>query len=79
MANNKMKRHMTHEEEFDMMKMILDKFLWLGMAIMAFGFYNMITYSGDLGYGLTLLLSGAIVLVIFMAILVREYNFLGRS
>ena len=77
--NNKMKRHMTHEEEFDMMKMIMDKFLWLGMAIMAFGFYNMITLPGDLGYGLTLLLSGAAVLVIFMAILVREYNFLGRN
>ena len=79
MANDKMKRHMTHEEEFDMMKMIMDKFLWLGMAIMAFGFYKMISVQGDLGYGLTLLLSGAVVLVIFMAILVREYNFLGRN
>jgi hypothetical protein len=59
--------------------MIMDKFLWLGMGIMAFGFYKMITISGDLGYGLTLLLSGAVILVIFMAILVREYNFLGRN
>ncbi len=75
----KMKRHMTHEEEFDIMKLVLDKFLWLGVAIMAFGFYKMITLSESLTYGLSVLAAGAIVLIIFMVILVREYNFLGRS
>jgi hypothetical protein len=46
---------------------------------MAFGFYKMITLSESLTYGLSVLAAGAIVLIIFMAILVREYNFLGRS
>ncbi len=75
----KMKRHMSHEEEFEIMKMVLDKFLWLGVAIMAFGFYKMITLKETLGYGLSVLAAGAILLIIFMTILVREYNFLERK
>ena len=75
----KMKRHMTHEEEFDIMKLVLDKFLWLGVGIMAFGFYKMITLSDNLGYGLSILAGGAIILIIFMIIIIREYNFLGRA
>ena len=77
MAN--MKRHMTHEEEFDIMKLVLDKFLWLGVGIMAFGFYKLITLTDDLAYGLLLLGAGAIILIIFVGILVREYNFLSRN
>lgn len=75
----KMKKHMTHEEEFDIMKLVLDKFLWLGMAIMAFGFYKMITFRDSLGYGLLVLIIGAIILLIFMIILVKEYRFLERK
>jgi len=75
----KMKRHMTHEEEFQIMKMVLDKFLWLGVGIMALGFYKMITLNESLGYGLSVLVAGAILLIIFMIILVKEYNFLGRK
>ena len=75
----KIKRHMTHEEEFEIMKMVLDKFLWLGVGIMTFGFYKIITLTEDLTYGLLLLGAGAIILIIFVAILVREYNFMGRA
>ncbi|MBW2990973.1 hypothetical protein KY348_04680 [Candidatus Woesearchaeota archaeon] len=78
MAKN-MKKHMTHDEEFKIMTLVLDKFLWLGVAIMAFGFYKMITISDNLGYGLSVLVAGAILLIIFMIILVREYNFIGRK
>jgi len=75
----KIKRHMTHDEEFEIMKLVLDKFLWLGVGIMAYGFYKMISINSDLTYGLTILAGGAIILVIFIIILVREYNFLGRT
>jgi hypothetical protein len=75
----KMKRHMSHEEEFDIMKMVLDKFLWLGVGIMALGFYKMITLTENLLYGFSVLLAGSIILIIFIIILVKEYNFIGRS
>ena len=79
MARKKMKRHMTHEEEFEIMKLVLDKFLWLGVAIMAFGFYKMISMSESLGFGLSVLAAGAVLLIIFMIILIREYNFLENK
>lgn len=75
----KIKRHMTHDEEFEIMKLVLDKFLWLGVGLMAYGFYMMITLSESLAYGLSILAAGAIILLIFMFILIREYNFLGRA
>ena len=73
----KMKRHMTHEEEFEIMKLVLDKFLWLGVGIMALGFYKMITLSDNLGFGLSILAAGAIILVLFMILLIKEFNFIS--
>lgn len=75
----KLKRHMTHDEEFQIMKLVLDKFLWLGVGLMAFGFYMMITLSDDLMFGLSVLGAGAVVLLLFIIILIKEYNFLTRS
>ncbi len=75
----KMKKHMTHEEEFEIMKLVLDKFLWLGVAIMAFGFYKMITLTDNLNFGLSILASGAIILVLFMVLLIKEFNFIGSK
>ena len=36
----KMKKRLTQSEEFEIMKLVLDKFLWLGFGIMAIGFFN---------------------------------------
>lgn len=72
----KTKRHLTRQEEFDILKLILDKFLWLGVGIMAYGFYRMVTLSNQLWFGLSVMLGGAILLLIFMTILVREYHFI---
>jgi len=74
----KIKRHMTHDEEFQILKMVLDKFLWIGVGIMVFGFYKLVTLSDELWYGLSVMAAGAIVLLIFITILVKEYNFLSR-
>lgn len=70
-----MKKHLTRQEEFEIMKLVIDKFLWLGVGIMAYGFYKMITANTDIWYGLTVLLSGAVVLVLFMMVVLKEYNY----
>ena len=70
---------MSHDEEFQILKLVLDKFLWLGVGLMAFGFYKMITLSDDLKFGLSVMGAGAIILLLFIIILIREYNFLSRS
>ena len=67
---------MTRQEEFDILKLILDKFLWLGVLIMVYGFYRMISLSEDIWFGLSVMLGGAVLLLIFMTILVREYHFM---
>jgi len=77
MAN--MKRHMTHDEEFQIMKLVLDKFLWLGVGLMAFGFYKMVTLSDDIMFGLSVMGAGAVILLLFIILLIKEYNFLSRS
>ncbi len=35
------KKKLTRSEEFDIMKLVLDKFLWLGFGIMAYGLYRL--------------------------------------
>ena len=70
-----MKRHLTKQEEFEIMKLVLDKFLWLGTAIIAYGFYKMLTGT-TMGWGFTILIAGAILLILFAFILVREYEFM---
>ncbi len=66
------KRHLTSEEEFDIMKLVLDKFLWIGAALLGFGLYNVI--SVDLNEGLWFILTGTLVMIVFAWFVVREFE-----
>ena len=67
-----MKRRLSEQQEFEIMKLVLDKFLWLGFGIMAFGLYQM--YSQGIQMGLPWMVSGAVILLIFTWIIVKEYE-----
>ena len=67
-----MKKRLTPSEEFDIMKLVLDKFLWLGVAIMAFGLYKI--FTGTSMSGFSLIIVGAIILVLFLILIVKEYE-----
>ena len=67
-----MKKRLTPTEEFEIMKMVLDKFLWLGVAIMAFGLYKI--FMGTSMTGFSLIITGAILLVLFLILIVKEYE-----
>ncbi len=54
------------------MKLVLDKFLWLGIGVMAFGLYRIFTGTSMTGF--SLIITGAIILVIFLILLVKEYE-----
>ena len=75
MARKQRKRTLTAAEEFEIMKLVLDKFLWLGFGIMAFGLYNILSLA-DATNGLYYILSGAVVLLVFMVLIVKEYEFI---
>ncbi|MBW2985223.1 hypothetical protein KY313_01025 [Candidatus Woesearchaeota archaeon] len=68
----KLKKRLTQHEEFEIMKLVLDKFLLLGFAVMGFGLYTM--YVAGFAQGMTVTVVGAVILVIFMAIIIREYE-----
>ncbi|MBI4175760.1 MAG: hypothetical protein HY518_01015 [Candidatus Aenigmarchaeota archaeon] len=66
------KRQLSRQEEFEIMKLVLDKFLWLGFGVMTFGLYELYTRTGNSGF--YVMFAGAAILVIFVLILVREYE-----
>ena len=67
-----MKRRLTEQQEFEIMKMILDKFLWIGFAVMAYGLYQ--SFTENIYYGLTWIICGAVILLLFAWIITKEYE-----
>ena len=67
-----MKRRLTDQQEFEIMKMVMDKFLWLGFGIMAYGLYQM--YTVAIPIGLSWMIAGAVILLLFTWIIVKEYE-----
>ncbi len=73
----KSKRRLSQDQEFQVMKLVLDKFLWLGFAVMAWGMYKL--YTGGwavVNDAVLLFIAGALILVVFMWIIVKEYEVL---
>ena len=68
----KQKWKLTPTEEFEIMKLVLDKFLWLGFVIMGLGLFSI--FQGDFPGGLTWIIVGAIVLILFIIIIVKEFE-----
>lgn len=67
-----MKKKLTQTEEFEIMKLVLDKFLWLGFGIMTYGLWSMFKYGVSEGLGL--IIAGAVVSVLFLIIVIKEYE-----
>lgn len=67
-----MKKRLTDQQEFEIMKMVLDKFLWLGFIVMAYGMYQM--FNSTIAVGITWLAAGAVLLILFVVMIVKEYE-----
>ena len=67
------KRKMTVQQEFEIMRLVLDKFLWLGFIVMGWGMYQSLSQDNILA-GLWYMIAGAILLFLFMIIVVKEYE-----
>ncbi|MDO8741051.1 MAG: hypothetical protein Q7J54_05770 [Candidatus Woesearchaeota archaeon] len=68
----KIKRRLTQAEEFEIMKITFDKFLWVGVIIMLFGLYQLFQEAAI--NPIYIILIGAVILVIFMIIIAKEYE-----
>ncbi len=67
-----MKKRLSDQQEFEIMKLVLDKVLWVGFAVMVFGVYNMAVSSFI--SGIMWFIIGAIFLILFIIIIVKEYE-----
>jgi len=66
------KRRLAAHEEFEIMKIVLDKFLWIGAALMFLGLYR--SLSVNFTDGFWYILTGALVMLAFAWIVVREFE-----
>ena len=67
-----MKKKLTKNQEFEIMKLVLDKFLWLGFIVMGYGLWKM--FTDTFVDGLIWIGVGAIVLILFVVLIVKEYE-----
>ncbi|MBS3148432.1 hypothetical protein J4219_06090 [Candidatus Woesearchaeota archaeon] len=67
-----MKRRLAAHEEFEIMKLVLDKFLWIGTFLMGFGIYSALAY--DVVDGAWYVGTGALVMVLFAWFIVKEFE-----
>ena len=67
------KKKMTVAQEFEIMKLVLDKFLWLGFIVMGWGMYLSLSASSFTA-GIWHMVAGAVLLIIFMIVIIKEYE-----
>ena len=69
-----MKKRLTHAEEFQILNLVMDKFLWAAFLLTAFGFYNISVGNSGFVQGPGFMVSGILLFAIFVIILVKEYE-----
>ena len=69
----KKKKRITKQQEFEIMKLMLEKFLWLGFIIMGWGL-AVILRDGVFVPGVWYIIAGSILLILFAIIIVKEYE-----
>ena len=67
------KKVMTEDQEFEIMRMVLDKFLWLGFIVMGWGMYTSIQDMSILP-GLWYMIAGAVLVFLLLALIIKEYQ-----
>lgn len=72
MAKNK--RVLTEREEFEIMKLVLDKFLWIGTVLLGLGLYDIVVKQ--VITGAWLIVAGAVVMLAFSWLIIKEFELL---
>lgn len=71
----KQKKRLSQQQEFEIMKLVLDKFLWLGGVVMLYGMYLLFTKGWDVWQNaIAVFIAGAILMLLFMWLIVKEFE-----
>ena len=68
----KIKRRLAGHEEFEVMKLVLDKFLWLGTGLMGWGLYR--SLAVDFKDGIWYIVTGALIMLVFAWVIIKEFE-----
>ncbi|MFO8016227.1 MAG: hypothetical protein R6U32_03925 [Candidatus Woesearchaeota archaeon] len=69
------KKRLSQQQEFEVMKLVLDKFLWLGTVVMLYGMYLLFSKGWDVWQqAVAVFAVGAILLLVFMTLVIKEYE-----
>ncbi len=69
----KKKRKLNTAQEFEIFKLVLNKFLWIGFILMIYGVYkSAIVY--DVFEGILWMIGGVVLLLLLVRILVKGYE-----
>lgn len=71
----KTKISLTHDEEFQIFKLIIDKYLWLSTIGIIAGIYLLLSKNTDWGFGVMVLLVSITVLLMFTSVMLRHFEF----
>ena len=66
------KRRLAGHEEFEIMKIVLDKFLWVGTGLMGWGLY--VSIAVDFQEGFWYILAGALIMLVFTWLIIKEFE-----
>jgi hypothetical protein len=69
------KMSLTHDEEFQIFKLIIDKYLWLGTIGIILGVYSLLSKNVEWGFGVMILLVSLMILLMFTSIILRHFDF----
>ena len=69
----KSKKRMTSGQEFEIMKLVLDKFLWLGFIVMGWGMYLSLSQA-SVSAGVWYMVTGAVLLFLLLILIIKEYE-----
>jgi len=69
------KKQFSQEQEFEILKLVLDKFLWVGVLIALYGLFLLISETASVGKGLSVLAIGAFFLLALTSIIAKNVHF----
>ncbi|MCF7871776.1 hypothetical protein K9L97_01970 [Candidatus Woesearchaeota archaeon] len=72
---HKQKRQLTKEEEFELFKLVFDKFLWIGTIATLIGIYLLFDKNQEILLGLILTLVGGLFFTLITSIVSKNLAF----
>ena len=70
------RRALSKNEEFDILKIVSSKFLLFAVFVLGLGFYRLVFDLGNFLYNIIIIISGIILLILFISLLIKEYEYI---